>query len=219
MPSEQVKDESLTRIDHESRVLLNDIIGMTEILMDEPFSAEQMRSLTMIRSSARKLLALLQGNSDFSQGLAIEQEADTVEQDDEPSSEATNNLAQAQKLMGCVLVAEDNKTNQVAMKKMLEKLGLEVIVANDGREAIEKVHQQSFDLIFMDIGMPYFDGYHTTRALREQGIRVPIIVVTGQEMKYDGEECIRAGCNEYLAKPVTRVKLQMMIDKYLRKPD
>jgi CheY-like chemotaxis protein len=147
----------------------------------------------------------------------MELEADTVEQDNEPTSGTTNNLTQLQKCIGHVLVAEDNKTCQVAMKEMLEKLGLEVMVANDGREVIEKVRQQSFDLIFMDIGMPHLGGYHTTRALREQGVRVPIIAVTGKEMKHDGEECIRAGCDEYLAKPITHIGLQMMIDKYLYK--
>ncbi len=119
------------------------------------------------------------------------------------------------KFSGKVLVAEDVKTNQMLIKALLEKMGIEVTIAEDGNQAMQKALAREFDLIFMDIQMPYVDGYEATRALRAEGITIPIIALTANAMKGDDKKCIEAGCDDYLSKPIIYSKLVETIGKYL----
>jgi PAS domain S-box-containing protein len=119
------------------------------------------------------------------------------------------------KLSGHVLVAEDVRANQVLAKALLERMGLEVTIAADGNETVQKARAHDFDLIFMDIQMPEMDGYQATRAIREQGIKTPIIALTANAMKGDDEKCVEAGCDDYLPKPLDRRRLLEKIQKYL----
>lgn len=119
------------------------------------------------------------------------------------------------KFSGCVLAAEDSRTNQTLIKLLLERLGLQVTIVEDGKEAMEKALDQPFDLIFMDIQMPKMNGYDATRALRRKGLRTPIIALTAHAMKGDEEKCISAGCDDYLTKPIDRQKLLEKVSKYL----
>ncbi len=119
------------------------------------------------------------------------------------------------KFSGHVLVAEDVQANQVLAKALLERMGLEVTIAANGNETVQKARAHDFDLIFMDIQMPDMDGYQATRALREQGIKTPIIALTANAMKGDDEKCVEAGCDDYLPKPLDRRRLLEKIQKYL----
>jgi signal transduction histidine kinase/CheY-like chemotaxis protein/HPt (histidine-containing phosphotransfer) domain-containing protein len=114
-----------------------------------------------------------------------------------------------------VLVAEDVETNQMLIRSLLEKKGIEVTIANDGNQAMQNALAGEFDLIFMDIQMPYLDGYEATRALRAEGVTTPIIALTANAMKGDDKKCIEAGCSDYMSKPIDRKKLIEMLDKYL----
>ncbi len=116
---------------------------------------------------------------------------------------------------GCILVAEDVKTNQMLMKFLLEKMGLKVTIAENGVEAVDKALGQKFDLIFMDIQMPELNGYEATRTLRDKGIKIPIVALTAGTMEGDEEKCIEAGCDVYLSKPVVISKLIETLSKYL----
>lgn len=118
-------------------------------------------------------------------------------------------------LSGRVLVAEDSHANQVLVRALLERLGLEVAIAEDGRIALAKAIEESFDLILMDVQMPNMNGLEATRAIREKGIDVPIVAFTARAMKGDAERCFAAGCNDYLTKPVDRRKLHLVVQKYL----
>jgi len=117
---------------------------------------------------------------------------------------------------GKVLVAEDVETNQILMKLMLSKMGLEVTLVEDGNQALQKVLSQSFDLVFMDMQMPNMNGYEATQAIRAQGDKTPIVALTANAMKGDDKDCIAAGCDGYLAKPIDRRKLPRIIAQYLR---
>ena len=123
--------------------------------------------------------------------------------------------SQQSKLSGHVLVAEDSRSNQKLMKLLLERLGLQTTIANDGKIAVEEALIQEFDLIFMDIQMPNMNGYEATKQLRRNGIKTPIVALTAHAMKGDDEKCIAAGCNEYLSKPLNRQKLMETVRKYL----
>jgi CheY-like chemotaxis protein/HPt (histidine-containing phosphotransfer) domain-containing protein len=116
---------------------------------------------------------------------------------------------------GHVLVADDVKTNQMLSKFLLNRMGLEVTIAEDGNQAVEKALVEAFDLILMDMQMPNMNGYEATKALRKKGLTTPIIALTANAMKGDDKKCIEAGCNDYLPKPLDRRRLFEKIHKHL----
>ena len=107
-----------------------------------------------------------------------------------------------------VLVAEDNAVNQLLAVRLLEKRGLEVVVAATGRAALDALEDQSFDLVLMDVQMPEMDGLEATIAIRERerarasGQHIPIIAMTANAMVGDKEQCLDAGMDAYLSKPL-----------------
>jgi signal transduction histidine kinase len=103
-----------------------------------------------------------------------------------------------------VLLAEDNPVNQFVAVEMLRRLGCEVTLAQNGKQALAAAGQQSFDLIFMDCDMPVLDGYDATRALRaaEATGHVPIIALTASAFDGERTRCRDAGMDDFLAKPV-----------------
>jgi PAS domain S-box-containing protein len=119
---------------------------------------------------------------------------------------------------GKVLVAEDNPTNQMLMKALLNRTGIvDLQIVDDGRGAIElAVETDSFDLIFMDMQMPNVNGYEATSLLRKRGVTTPIIALTANAMKGDDKKCLNAGCDEYLSKPINLAKLRKVLAKYLK---
>ena len=116
------------------------------------------------------------------------------------------------------LVAEDNPANQKLIKVLLEKHGLEVALAENGRQALEAARDGLFDIIFMDMQMPVMNGYEATQSLREQGVKTPIVALTANAMVGDCEKCLQAGCNSYLSKPINRKLLQDIIETSLASP-
>jgi PAS domain S-box-containing protein len=119
------------------------------------------------------------------------------------------------KFSGHVLVAEDVKTNQMLCTSILNRMGLEVTIAEDGNEAVQKTLTGAFDMILMDIQMPNMNGYEATKALREKGVKTPIVALTANAMKGDDKKCIDAGCDDYLSKPLDRRELIEKIHRYL----
>ncbi|MDB5288888.1 MAG: luxQ 3 [Phycisphaerales bacterium] len=120
------------------------------------------------------------------------------------------------RLQGRVLLAEDGEDNQNLIATHLRRAGLEVAIAVNGREAIEMMKSQPFDLILMDMQMPELDGYGATRALRQQGFTLPIVALTANAMAEDRVKCIEAGCSDYLPKPISRLQLLHATAKYLK---
>ena len=116
---------------------------------------------------------------------------------------------------GKVLVAEDVETNQIVIQAMLDQLGLEVTLVQDGNQVVQQAREDSFDLIFMDINMPGLDGLAATRQLRKENVEVPIIALTAFAMAGDEQRCLEAGCNGHLCKPIKRSKMFELVSKYL----
>jgi len=118
-----------------------------------------------------------------------------------------------------VLLAEDNRVNQVVTSRLLEKHGLLVLVANNGREAVEILQRESVDLILMDVQMPEMDGFEATRRIREQekqtGKHVPVLAMTAHSTRGYREKCLGAGMDGYLAKPVQSSHLYEAINGLL----
>lgn len=118
-------------------------------------------------------------------------------------------------LSGKILAAEDNRSNQVLLEMLIEKLGLEITTVNNGQEAVDTVKQGSFDLVFMDMQMPVMNGFDATKTIRQENSDIPIIALTASAMKGDDYKCIEAGCNAYLSKPIDRAQLVEILRTYL----
>ena len=103
-----------------------------------------------------------------------------------------------------ILVVEDNGDNREILVYRLQQLGFDILVASNGKEAIEIASQAKPDLIFMDLRMPVMDGWEATRALRqtEWGKDLPVIAVTAHAMEEDRRKAFIAGCNDFIQKPV-----------------
>jgi len=105
-----------------------------------------------------------------------------------------------------ILLAEDNRVNQVVASRMLEKMGHSIVVAGNGNEALSLLAQQTFDLVLMDVQMPEMDGLTATQKIREREAQgrshIPIIAVTAHAMTGDRERCIGAGMDGYITKPI-----------------
>jgi PAS domain S-box-containing protein len=119
------------------------------------------------------------------------------------------------RLHGRVLVAEDVRTNQILIQRMLERLGLKATVVENGNEAVAEATANSYDLVLMDVEMPQKNGHEAARELRSLGVTTPIVALTAHAMKEDRQNCLAAGCDDYLAKPIERDKLIAVLTRYL----
>lgn len=114
-----------------------------------------------------------------------------------------------------VLLAEDNQMNQLLVQKFVEKWGVNLDVANNGREAIEKLNEKTYDLVLMDVEMPELDGYEATKQIRLAKIETPILAMTAHAFKQVEDKCLAVGMNDYISKPVKPDKLyQKMVFLY-----
>ncbi len=115
-----------------------------------------------------------------------------------------------------ILLAEDNLVNQRLATRVLEKRGHRVAVTTTGREALDRLETEEFDLILMDVQMPDMDGLQTTALIRQHeelsGGHTPVVALTAHTMKGDRERCLAAGMDEYITKPVDAFKLIQVVE-------
>jgi len=114
-----------------------------------------------------------------------------------------------------ILIVDDDVVNRKLLQLMLNRLGYRSDIATNGKEAIEALEIQPYDLIFMDLQMPVFDGIRTTLAIRENLTdkdQPYIIAITAYADKFDRETCENAGMNDYLTKPATLNDIREAID-------
>ena len=123
-------------------------------------------------------------------------------------------------LHGRVLLAEDAPPICAVLRHILQRMNLEMEIAEDGRLACEmadksKTEGRPYDMILMDIQMPRMNGHEATRWLRQHGWQGPIVALTAHALVGDREKCLAAGCDDYLAKPVTAKGLRDVLARYL----
>jgi sigma-B regulation protein RsbU (phosphoserine phosphatase) len=205
------------RLDHEVRTPLNQIIGYAEILQDEAepddagtFTAD----LEKIRSAARRLLEQIVehfGKENAAENLSAAAAAPTV------AVPRANLRAGAQ--TGRILVVDDDPSNREMLSRRLERLGHAVEVAENGRQAVEKIRDGSFDLMLLDVQMPEMNGFEVLQIARtDDALRdLPIIMLSASDETSRVAQCIEMGAADYLAKPFEPVLLRARIDSCLEK--
>lgn len=112
-----------------------------------------------------------------------------------------------------ILIVDDDMRNVFALTAALENKGAKIVIAKNGQEALDKLDLEKMDIVLMDIMMPVMDGYKAMEEIRKQNkfANLPIIALTAKAMKDDRERCIKAGANDYLAKPIDVEKLMSLI--------
>ncbi len=117
-----------------------------------------------------------------------------------------------------VLIVEDNPVNQKVAQRMLEKLGCDVEIANNGIEALSLLDERQYEMVLMDCQMPLLDGYETTRQLRQRksspNCDVLVVAMTAHAMHGDRETCLAAGMDEYLPKPIQLSEIRALLDRH-----
>lgn len=119
------------------------------------------------------------------------------------------------------LVVDDNQMNRLIAQRLLERLGCSVEIARDGREALDVLGNQSFDVIFMDQHMPEMDGCEATREIRRREgdlAHTIIVAFTAAQLEEDRQRCFAAGMDDFLGKPVRSAEFSRMIDRWVRHP-
>jgi CheY-like chemotaxis protein len=120
-----------------------------------------------------------------------------------------------------LLLTEDNVVNQKLAVRLLEKRGHSVVVVGNGREALEALERQAFDVVLMDVQMPEMDGFEATAAIRARekvtGSHVPIVAMTAHAMKGDRERCLDVGMDGYISKPLQPSELFEAVEGFVRR--
>jgi len=114
-----------------------------------------------------------------------------------------------------ILLVEDNLINQKLIFKMLNKMGCKIDVANDGLIAVKKLREKNaYNIVFMDVQMPNMGGLEATKEIRKLGKKIPIIAMTANAMTGDRDECIKAGMNDYISKPINKGEVVAKIEEW-----
>ena len=139
----------------------------------------------------------------------------TPQEFEQLSRETMRQMPDEMRFIGHVLLAEDNRINQEVARTQLERLGVSVVVVNNGLQAVEAVSQQSFDLVLMDIQMPVMDGFEATRQILNIQPSIPVVALTAAVMADDRKHAAEAGMCDHLGKPFGRDALAEMLAKWL----
>ncbi|MCP9747932.1 hybrid sensor histidine kinase/response regulator [Lacihabitans sp. CS3-21] len=116
-----------------------------------------------------------------------------------------------------ILIAEDNLINQMVIQKILKLLGFQPTLATNGLIAIEKIQKDVYDIILMDVQMPEMDGIEATKQIRQLPIKQPVIIaMTANAMQGDREDCLNAGMDDYISKPIVMDDLHKKLKKWAR---
>ena len=131
-------------------------------------------------------------------------------------------IREERRLNSRILLVEDNIVNQQVAKGFINKLGYSVEIVENGRDAINALEKQDYDLVLMDCQMPILDGFEATRQIRnpQSNVRdhdINIVAMTANVMKGDRQKCLDAGMNDYIGKPLNIADLEKMLSKWLKK--
>ncbi len=216
---------------HEMRTPLNQIIGYSEMLIEqEPVTSRSGSDLQKVLAAGNQLLALINGNFESVRTLDAHPIVDGEPQDkvikkeiEIRSQEESKYPPQAargvESAQGLILVVDDIAANRELLASRLELQGYAVTTAENGREALEKLHTDTFDLVLLDIMMPEIDGYEVLKRLKadEKLQHVPVIMISALSELESVAKCIELGADDYLPKPFNPTLLKARISASLEK--
>jgi signal transduction histidine kinase/CheY-like chemotaxis protein len=140
-------------------------------------------------------------------------ENDEAQADSSGESSVQSRMSQDHKDM--IMIVEDHQVNQKLFSMIMEKIGYPAILADDGKDAVEKADINKLALIFMDIQMPRMNGYEAVKKLRSMGFTIPIIAVTASALSGERERCVDAGFNDILVKPFKVADIEKMLYQWI----
>ncbi len=225
-PKDDAPHELPSGLLHDLRTPLNHIIGFSEMLIEQtPHETVQnlLPDLQKIHAAGRQLLALI--NNNFASIRAVsptvvlapnehELAADNLENDPLPPSGSASDIAQ-----GYVLVVDDIEANRDVLSRRLKRQGYAVATADNGRQALDKLRAERFDLVLLDIMMPEMDGYEVLQRLKaDEALRhIPVIMISALNELDSVVRCIGMGAEDYLPKPFEPTLLKARIGACLEK--
>ena len=225
IPEAERLEES--HIHHEVRTPLNQIIGYTELLQEDAADLNDeacVADLAKIHTAARRLLELVLANFggkrfpvDASERLDPGQPVGLLHKEPAvPGTLTTDDPTRSQQV-GRILVADDDTANREMLARRLRRLGHTVSMVENGRQAVEMIRTQPFDLLLLDIVMPEMDGYEVLKYLRvnRPASHLPVIVLSASDDSKKVAESIKLGAQDYLPKPFDPVMLQARIGSCL----
>ncbi|MBT4082003.1 MAG: response regulator [Gammaproteobacteria bacterium] len=210
-------------------VVEDDGIGMPPEVVEKLFKPFQQADSSISRRHGGtglglhiiwKMIQLMGGEVrvESSDGIGSRFEVDLPLQQGEPlGEEEASGEDEVHYFRGHVLVAEDTREVQLLVRQILEGYGIEVEIAENGQEALEKGLSKSYDLILMDMQMPVMDGIEATTLLRQSFCQVPIVALTANVMQVHRNKFSQAGCNDFLSKPIEQEALQRVLGEYLER--
>ncbi|HEY8910025.1 MAG TPA: ATP-binding protein [Desulfosporosinus sp.] len=143
------------------------------------------------------------------------------EEEDNPNITKVRNIEDSEKEDGLkLLIVEDDAISRMVIERIARKKGWQVILAENGQEAIDAYREQRFNAVLMDVQMPILDGYETTEVIRQiesqKGIHTPIIAMTANALKGDNEKCLESGMDDYLTKPINTDEFYATVEKWTK---
>jgi len=114
-----------------------------------------------------------------------------------------------------ILLAEDNPTTQSLVSAIIEQMGFDLTIVDNGQAAVEFLEKEVVDLVLMDCQMPQMDGFTATAQLRAKGIETPVVALTANACEEDQEKCLAAGMNDFLSKPFRLSAMRAILQKWL----
>lgn len=215
-----IKSEFLSSISHELRTPLNAILGFAQMLDLESLNVEQRDQVHHIHNAGVHLLSLinqiLEINEREQHALSMTQH---LVKKEEPITPLKPQPSQFNSLS--VLLVEDNVINQIVATKLLQKIGITPVIANNGQEGIDALSKKTFDLVLLDIQMPILDGYQTITHIRQQEIKSEhhqcVIGLSANALDTDREKALLLGMDDYLTKPIDFNVLQQTLARWFPK--
>lgn len=199
---------------HEMRTLVNNIIGLSDMLQEESGLSDNTSFITdlgKIKKASRHLLGLIDGSTE------------SVQSDTQTTAaklhEVSPALAQVTEQCGSLLVVDDNDANRDMLSRRLERLGHRVSTAVDGYHALEIMSNTAFDLVLLDVMMPRLDGYGTLSRIKSDPAlcHIPVIMISALDDISAIVRCIEMGAEDYVPKPFDPVLLRARIGASLEK--
>jgi len=114
-----------------------------------------------------------------------------------------------------ILLAEDNPATQSLISIIMEQMGVDLTIVDNGQAAVEFLEKEEVDLVLMDCQMPQMDGFKATTQLRAKGIETPVVALTAYAREEDEEQCLAAGMNDFLSKPFRMSEMRAILQKWL----